>query len=697
MPNHIPRCLVVFSLSMLLCGWFLTECSAQQQPPATLPAGWQQMAPTDFANAIRTLFNQGNFNSLSDADKIAVQNRGKELFSQVDISSTSLNYQTLEMLHWVCRGQVNPQATEQAGTALMARQDDWTGKPYAEVRAKVVMMMRLKVPEAVQVTEARKWVVAGGTLDQIPKTDLQYEIVRQAFTDVKNVINASFAVQWNGFINPSKTGDYRFFISPINVNSIGIQEPVKFSIKVSVAGNVILNSPPPNTPNQSPWPNQLPWISESNFLTLTAGQPVALQVTVITDTPHIPTGTLHAMLYWQGPGISKSLVSADVLTQPGTGGRGLKATYAWRTKGQRQVLNRTDPMIDFAWTNSTILLAEDMTIADEAADAMWQAMSSQDFISATVGPPVKLHPFIRNPDEASAGLSTYRRDSFLDLVLQNPQLLDPVDAKQAVAFYQSFRMGTPDKALDVFGAWAARHADLGCGLSTDRVFEGDMRYAFASMAIDTAQQLPEQTARLQNEFLQLPDGRCALPVAYTLTHCNIGRRAISTWVAFLDGKLTDPLVVGDVRVNWLLARAYAEEHRRTTPVHYSIQASWPLDGRTFLDQASQAAQSPSTKIRVAKEIVGRLVWAHQFPQATEILQQLSNSVPDAQKAILAAWTQQVAGFATADQQALANRVTEANQAYVATLKARRDKAAGRGDTAAATGYDGLINAATSKK
>jgi hypothetical protein len=540
-------------------------------------------------------------------------------------------------------------------------------------------------------------VQGGGTLQQVPQADLKFYIVRAAFADVK-VINGSFSVQWNGLLNAPQSGDYTFFISPININAGHKWDPVKFRMTVSVAGQMLLES----TPDQSgtPFPGYQPgakpqeWTSQSQPVTLTAGQPVALQVTVTAEVNRgLPTSILHAMLYWQGPGVPKSLVPTSNLTLPNGSGPGLQATYSWRFQGQPQSLTRTDPMIDFAWANSYILLSQDMTVPNQAADEMWQAMTSANFVATLVGPPVSLHPFFfKDPDDVSTGLTTARREGFLALLLKNPTLLDVLDAKWAVRSYEDFRLGTPGPALDVFGTWAARHADMTCEIANESAFDGDNRAALSDMASHTTLQLPEQAGRLQNEFLQLPDGRCALPVAYTLSYSYLGRRKMADWIAFLDAKLADPTLVGDVRVNWLLARAHAQELVRNPSKHYPqrwpFPANWPLDGRKYLDQALQAAQSPQVKIRVAREIIGRLAAAGRFQEATDLLQQLSNSLPNAQKAIAAGWQQMLAEFAAYQQR----QPSRAKQAYLKTLQSRLSQASSRGDTAEAARYTALINA-----
>ncbi|HET6325413.1 MAG TPA: hypothetical protein VFG04_12110, partial [Planctomycetaceae bacterium] len=84
---------------------------------------------------IRQYVEQETFKSLSTADQEDLTSHGADLFSKIDISNTALNWQTLEMLHWVGRSEVDQSVLAQAKYAVLARRDDWTGKPYAEIRA----------------------------------------------------------------------------------------------------------------------------------------------------------------------------------------------------------------------------------------------------------------------------------------------------------------------------------------------------------------------------------------------------------------------------------------------------------------------------------------------------------------------------------------------------------------------------------
>jgi hypothetical protein len=572
-----------------------------------------------------------------------------------------------------------------------------------------MLMRRLQVPDPASVVQGRNWVLAGGTADQVPQTDLTLDFVRQMFADFK-VVNGSFTATWVGQINVPQTGDYTFSISPIDVN-MGFSSPsASVSMTVSLAGQPIISARPPAAPDprallmtQAAFTPTSNWVTQSNAVTLTAGTPVTIQVVVSAlASQTLPDGLLHAVLFWQGPGIATSVVPASAFSQGQNGTPGLQATYAWTVNGQLQTLTRTDPMIDFSWTNSAILLAQDPTSANQSADSMWQALTSSDFLTSyTSATPVKLHPFLREPEEVSCGLSSARRAAFLDLLALNPALLDAMDAAHAVEFYQAFRLGTPDKALNVFGAWAARQPDLTCALALDRYSDRNTQTALAGMAVLTTQQLPSQAATLEQQFLQLADGRCSLPVAYVLAYSYLGRRQLSNWTATLDAKLADQTVTGDPRVNWLLARAKVEEFNGAPTTQYPFGAPYAssslMAGQTYLYQAVNAAQTASVKVRAAKEIAARLTSTGALQGATDFLTQLAASLPDDQKAIVATWQQTINGYVSGQAQASQAQLALANKGFLKTLTARRDRAASQGDTNAVNLYNALITAASNQQ
>ena len=126
---------LVFGVAILLS---TSQMSLAQAPNAgsaqraTLPAGWQQMSPDDFAATVRVLYSQGLIDQLSPSDHDAVRARGSALFQQVDVSKGSVSYQTLEMLHWLTRFTLDNDTVNRTRAALLARQDNWAA-PYRQV------------------------------------------------------------------------------------------------------------------------------------------------------------------------------------------------------------------------------------------------------------------------------------------------------------------------------------------------------------------------------------------------------------------------------------------------------------------------------------------------------------------------------------------------------------------------------------
>jgi hypothetical protein len=253
--------------------------------------------------------------------------------------------------------------------------------------------------------------------------------------------------------------------------------------------------------------------------------------------------------------------------------------------------------------------------------------------------------------------------------------------------------GAPDQAVAAISQWASQQADLSSAFTMNAAFEGDTRDGFRRLAFLATQELPGQAMQLQKSSLQLPDGRCCLPVAYTLAASYLAQGELADWIAYLDGRLADSALTGDKRVNWLLARSFAEEIRLSTP-NFSLPLwSRPLDGRAFLDEAYQAAQSPANKLRVLKEITARLVWSQQYSAARLVLARAKSALPSAQQDTLASWQQQIGTLMAAATQAQKDQAAAAQQAYVNSLTQRRAQAAARGNTAAANRYTTLITSA----
>ena len=234
------------------------------------------------------------------------------------------------------------------------------------------------------------------------------------------LVTGSFSVQWTGTLNPPQTGNYTFSISPINVNSPDNELPLQLTESVSIGGQVVITA------------NASNWTSQSNAIGLTANQPVAVQMTLSANVARaIPAGTLHAMLVWQGPGINQSIIPAANLTDANTGNPGLSATYSWTdSTGQAQTLTRTDPGGRFRLDDgqSDPVAGHNGCHASVAADVAIPVCGQLHHLALGLDP-VQLHPFLKNPNDSSSGLTSAQRSAFFDILLANPSLMDTMPAR----------------------------------------------------------------------------------------------------------------------------------------------------------------------------------------------------------------------------------------------------------------------------
>ena len=70
---------------------------------------------------------------------------------------------------------------------------------------------------------------------------------------------------------------------------------------------------------------------------------------------------------------------------------------------------------------------------------------------------------------------------------------------------------------------------------------------------------------------------------------------ILPWIERLEARLADESLTGDRRVNWLLARAQAEEIRRGRPHEHYLTVERPLAGRAWIEEATLVAESEGVR------------------------------------------------------------------------------------------------------
>lgn len=511
-------------------------------------------------------------------------------------------------------------------------------------------------------------------------------VMKLLFSNPQTVVG-NFSIRWEGRVVAPQTGAYTFAISPINVSASYRDYRVHQTMTVEVGGNKIIEATPEA------------WISDSAPVELAANQPVALRVETTIESSNFPRGALHAMLFWKGPDGKQVIVPRAALRLPDRDEPGLLATYRFRRQDHETSVTQTDGTIDFVWPMGGLLVAGDAVknqAADAVADALWNNYSSDTLLDALerLG---EAHPLLRAAEGGAANLSSAQRQSFLKTMILRKVLLDPIEPMPFLWVYRSFRMGATDEALELFAAWGERHSNRPCQMPDSLIrvaVDYEMRKACRKLAICFAHELPAHRDRLRDEFLTLKDGGCNLPVAYTLGYCFQSQGRMKEWIAFLDQRLSDDRLVGDRRVNWLLARALAAEIEDGQVDLFAGIAEQVMDGEPWLREASLHAQTPALQARVASERAARFSAVGEFDAARARLDEVASTVPADLRAKMAEWRQQIDSFEKAHVAQHAKHVAQQKSDHLTILRRRRQDAAERGDTQEVTRYDALIDEAS---
>lgn len=274
-------------------------------------------------------------------------------------------------------------------------------------------------------------------------------------------------------------------------------------------------------------------------------------------------------------------------------------------------------------------------------------------------------------------------------LLARPALLQEVSPEAVARLYRHCRIGGPDQALQMLGAWARVHADVEPGFSM-KFYQAE-RHRFRDLASRIIWDYRSHFDLLEDQYLELPDGGCSLTVAYTLSYGHWEEGRLLEWIDKLESRLEDDQLTGDRRVNWLLARAQAEEIRRGRPNRRWFTVERFMAGKGWLQEACLVAQSEPTKLRAYKEMVVRQAAGGQFEAARHFVQMAQERLtsPTSQEA-LASWVREIDGLVAKAELDRQRQKDRARQAYLETLERRLRRVEERGDQQKAARYAELI-------
>jgi hypothetical protein len=659
----------------------LAGVSLKAQSPDQLPPQWQSLPAGEFATLMGGFYSPHRDTFLADIDENSIRQHAAELYVQIDLASTSLSLEQIDVLQGLAYPELDQPRMQRDLDLLSARQEDWAGKQYAELRAKMSMFERLGA-SGLAGPIGQQWLAAGGSIDEIWPYDLL--AARELLSDWIE-IPGSCSVTWTGSVQVPSSGTYTFSVPDLRISAqvFNIHEDYELdhSVSLKIDGVEILSS------------SSEAFEHKSQPVQLDAGNDIPIEMVSIFQSSRMPKRVAQGILYWTGPGLNTVVVAPENFSD-------LRQTFRWQDAGVDREVIQSVPNIDNAWPDR-VSLGMDSESTAHANEMIWSRLMLPEFL-ALHEQRGRCHPFLAHSEDAVELLSVGRSREFLGEVISRPNMIQWLYPKEAVDVYRSFRLKDPELALEAFGLWATLNSDLDCQLPMQYIsrmrhfrefFGFDYYYqrAWRTMAQCVSVHSPSHAERLEEEFLELEDGSCCLPVAQILTYVYMGQDRHSEWVARLAERTGDESLTGDQRVNWYLASAQAHELRLGPHCDvFAIVNPRPMDALGILDSALLVADDRENRMRVLRAKAARYASLGDFASARGAIDEARGLASPERAWEVDDWQHTLDRFEAHQNQLDERQSEDTAEAYLTTLRRRMDAAASRGDTDAAQRYGDLI-------
>ncbi len=670
-----------------LTTWLASKAQASDFQAATTDAAW-------LVTRIRDLRNRSAAGGVPEVSFAALRDYVADLLAQ-ETTVSQVTYKDLLTLYDWSRGDLTPEsrtAVQSRITAPQAAAGEITQWTLTSLRAADRLMRDSEVAQDTRDSVISQWMQANA--ESVGDTSRSDELAWLALRARRvGLYSPKFSVVWQGSIKCPATGNYAFSISPIDVTLDYSKGRVEQTLQVTVNGQVILDA------------REGSWDYESQPVTLVAGQLTPIRVEMhYSDSSADGNPRLHgtsAILMWESDARAKEVVPVSALVPPGGDGLGLAAQYRVQVGDGEQVVQRMEPTVDHVWLRRDPVICTQDDLRPTLENTLLARMSDQQFLataeSAVTGDPASeasefeqhvVRMTLQQAHLVFAGRPS--QDRYTDLLLSRPALL--YSTSVPTELYRRARFASPDTALHLFGTWAQLQADVEPQVTLD-YYEVN-RHAYRWVAEMMAWYVKDQYQRLEERYLVMPDGSCCLPVAYVVAYAHFTLGTMTQWIEHLDSVLEDPQTGGDTRVNWLIARAHAEEIRRGLFGRQVLTVERLLAGLPWLQEATLVAQSDTAKLRAYGEMAARYGAEEQVERAQAILERASGvlSSPTAAEKI-ALWQQQLESLGEQIPQRRQQREELAQQAYISQLRERYHKAVAAENAASAARYRDMLTQA----
>ncbi|MEM7558875.1 MAG: PA14 domain-containing protein [Planctomycetota bacterium] len=698
--DAIRRCVTSWRAAglVLLASGFMASSACAQPDGAMMPEGWRDFEAAQFLPAAKTLYGSTPRPVLPHAKEVAVH--AWERFLLVETFVTSEEWPVVQGMadlfvprrNLLLESGWSASRVEAAVSGLRDRiQAYLAGNDGLVTQASFEELLTLSsvLDEAGQSDEQRgsafsRWMDAnswrGLTLAQQSQL---FEGLRADVMDFR-----SMSVRWTGQITSPDT----------STRSFRILRPYRSrtNYRLWISGQLILDSR-----EQVGAPRQY---YESQAVAFTRGQSVSIKVE-LDNRYRGPNkngeGSPAMVLQWVDSEARSEVVPTEALTPAGQAGAetGLKGDYFGTPNFEGAALaTRVDSSLQSIWTWEPIVARfpnhwEDLMqeflqkFNNDAYLGQLEENDRDQLMKVVVG-------------TFTARLSLTDRTRLIERIEGLPQLLTAISPQSMASLIQSTYLLPSGGALRLLAAWSNAVSPPRCelGVLTRRKDDLAPIEHFSSVNVEPYATIggyfqgPYWSGlnTLIDEQLAMADGRCNLHLAYIASSAAQGNPDGQAVRDRIDEALADDSISGDMRMTWLLAKAFDISlvgNERVRPVR-AIGA---------LEEAMLRAQTTSNRFWALQELVARLGSLGQGDDALALLDRHSgNFTSDQQVADIAAWRAQISElqnyYRDVRETTAAEQASAALAKHVEQLRARLDAARAAGNTSDVNRYEALLSA-----
>jgi hypothetical protein len=502
-----------------------------------------------------------------------------------------------------------------------------------------------------------------------------------------------FSVRWTGMLRVPANGSYTFTQYQMS--------GAEGFMRLWVDGSIVLDSFPSEDQGAVLAPDN--WEAEeaarfrSSPVALTAGQAVEFRLDYVQKPMPVCPGLMPlsnfpaAILQWESEALEQQVIPEAAFTTPAAsvfrGQTGLQAEYFSDLGFTRRAALRRDAAIDFFWDVGTVV-TDNRDMQEEIVVANIARLSSPGFFATLREDEAEVFVTQQLPSLLRSMSATQRVAVMLSLKEQ-PDLLKHVSFAQMAAALRWLSLNASnDAAISLLAQWSELTPQP---QTVPGFFPGRVGGGFLSLNIEPyfrlsrlfAQGDVEENMNALAEHLTKADGSCNLTILYIL--CCVCRMTGNA--AFVLPLVTEPTqdnnLVGDARMTWYLAQAFASE----TLFGHDFQ---PGRGTEHVREALEAAESPEARFWAYRELLARLLTADRQGEARTTAESMREEFSDAEKhAVIDTWLQRGEEISAHYQRLREDQVPD-RQAFIDEITRRAETAERRGNRRSAGRYQRIV-------